>query len=349
MNQTEVNSLSTDAILSVGLSTHLSTPLGEPLVVPKFLRASTFEEILSFFNQMPTNLKDFDYRCYNAVYNSRFTDEQIQRLFIQLHMKHVKMNHELFFQVAKNQEYTLLKWMELSQSEKCPSEIVDVITDLNVLKYFLQLGYKPSSWAPINQFERGNNEDFDQRLELLLNYPSIIDDYEGLQWLFIDDYSDKHLPIIAKIVERYPDWVDTEHGWNYKYTILQNNNENEDNIIYLNYKLMTSWELYDDYDKDEEDEVEDDDNYTELDELLSTITPNADTVIICGKNSCLPYHVIKKVFEKCEFSNTEMKRAFTQFRKDIDETNSSSVKEDLDSLLAIADPSLSKKKRRKNK
>ncbi len=352
MNQTEANSLSTDDMLSTRLSTALSTPLGEPINVVKFLRKSTFDEIVSFFNQIPfpTNLSHFDCDCYFAVYKSRFTDEEIQKLFIQLNMKKVKMNVDLFCKIAKNDDYKLLKWMEIVQSNECPIDIVDYITDLNVLKYFLNLGYKPSSWAPVKQFDEGNDEDLDQRLELLLDYPSIVEDYDGLQWLFIDAYRDEHLPIIAKIVERYPDWLDTEHGWNYKYTVLQKENGDQKNTIYLNYELMTCWELYDDHDKDEEDEVEDDEEYTKLDELLSTITPDADTVIICGKNSCLPYHVIKKVFEKCDFSTEEMKDAFNQFKEDISENTTFSVRRDLSSLLSIADQTMKKKRRmtRKN-
>jgi len=233
--------------------------------------------------------------------------------------------------------------MEISQHNKCPSDIIDVITDINCLKYFLNAGYEPSPWAPVNQMEE--KDGFEERFELLLNYPSIVENYEGFQWLFIDDFKESHLPILSKMVEKCPAWLDTEHGWNYKYTLLQRKNGHAKNLIYLNHKLMTNWEKYEDYDIDEDDKVQEDDEYIELDELLSTITPNEDTVRICGKNTCLPYHAIRKVFEKCDFSSKKMKEAFEDFKNDIDDNFTMSVKEGLSELIVLVESKRNKRRR----
>jgi hypothetical protein len=147
------------------------------------------------------------------------------------------------------------------------------------------------------------------------------------------------------MVEKCPAWLDTEHGWNYKYTLLQRENGDTKNLTYLNYKLMTNWEDYGDYDIDEEDELKDDEEYTQLDELLLTIIPNEETVRICGKNSCLPYHVIKKVFEKCDFSTKKMKKAFEYFKEDIEENHTLSVNHNLSELIQLAESKMKKKRK----
>jgi len=287
---------------------------------------NTAEKIITILREIIYNIsletENLIKDCYKAVLYREFSQEDTQLIFILLHIKKIPFDTELFISVAKLRFYTLLKWMEIVEPENCPEEIVDVIIyDINVLKYFLNIGYCPSDWAIANHAE--SNKDLDERLDLLFQYKETFETYESFQWLFIDNFREENLPILKKMVEICPEWLSTEHGWIYKYTLLRKENGNTINTTYLNCKLMISFETYTEYEEDEEEDVNQDSDYIELDSLLEEVEPNEETIRICGKNTSLTYHVIKKVFEKANFNSARMKEALNDFKKYIKDNNSS--------------------------
>ncbi len=287
---------------------------------------SNFE---TYFAHLKT-LESFDRdSTHKEILRSKFSQDQIVELFQYVYTKYTSFNDELYITIAKKKHYNLLKWMERIEPENFPGYVVNVIEDISVIEYFLKLDYEPNEWAIPNATEFDN---CDERIDLFLDYEITLDD-EAFQWLAIDDFQESHIPIIHKMAAKRPEWLNSEHGWVFTYRVMH---PEEGSIEHLNKILMTSWEDYDYYDSDDEDEIANDSNYQELDEFLERVKPNANTIYICGKNSSLSYIVIKKIFEKAEFTTCQMMSALSVFKEDITENIAMISKSQLSNLFKIA-------------